>query len=165
MRWSLKKYLLLLLQGLRTSWRWTRSRPFWPRSWLRYWHCGRCRRTRHRTTASVVCWNDSDPNFRRGPGSLRPYCGHLPIHEIRSILEDYFPARLILTRKKRKSVIQFFSSKNTDFKTLQKVRPFPVKKKPPRQTKGVLHCLFIGAILSTILLIRKRKKKSKSSPH
>merc|ERR1712156_984193 len=43
-------------------------------------------------------------------------------------LRRLFPSSADLTRKKRKSVIQFFSSKNTDFKTLQKVRPFPVKK-------------------------------------
>ena len=73
------------LQGLRTSRRWTRSRTLWPRSWLRHRDCRRRGRPGYCTTTPIVCRNDPDPHFRRGPGSLWAYCGHLPIHEIRRI--------------------------------------------------------------------------------
>ena len=78
-------YIFLNFQGLRTSRRWTRSRTLWPRSWLRHRDCRRRGCPGYRTTTPIVCRNDPDPHFRRGPGSLWAYCGHLPIHEIRRI--------------------------------------------------------------------------------
>ena len=76
---------IFLFQGLRTSRRWTRSRTLWPRSWLRHRDRRRRGRPGYCTTTPIVCRYDPDPHFRRGPGSLWAYCGHLPIHEIRRI--------------------------------------------------------------------------------
>jgi len=53
--------------------------------WLRHRDCRRRGRPWYCTTTPIVCRNDPDPHFRRGPGSLWAYCGHLPIHEIRRI--------------------------------------------------------------------------------
>ena len=93
-------------QGLRTSRRWTRSRTLWPRSWLRHRDCRRRGRSGYRTTTPIVCRNDPDPYFRRGPGSLWAYCGHLPIHEIRRISPNVTSSIL------EKKTISSFSAKS-----------------------------------------------------
>ena len=74
-------FFIVFFQGLRTSWSWPRSRPFWSSGWLCYRYSRRCRSPWNSTAASTVCWNDFNPYFRRGLGSLRPHRGHLPVHE------------------------------------------------------------------------------------
>ena len=59
-------FFVVFLQGLRTSWSWPRSRPFWSSGWLCYWYSRRCRSSWNSTAAPTVCWNDFNSYFRWG---------------------------------------------------------------------------------------------------
>ena len=59
-------FLFVFFQGLRTSWSWPRSRPFWSSGWLCYWYSRRCRSSWNSTAAPTVCWNDFNSYFRWG---------------------------------------------------------------------------------------------------